>query len=371
VQPCGVSHSMVGALAGQVTASGNGPLQGISVEAYQFNNNWWDLVDSTSTDGAGNYRLNLGEGIYRVHFFDPSGTYLGEYYNDTPLFENAASVTVYADTTTPNINAVLEPPPPPAARVEGDVSQGVEAQTGQLNLSAWNGSSMTVSRAVTCTDGIPANVNLMVGTQSFSMTETPPGSNQYAASLTAGASGDLSAQGQYTMTVQWECAAQPQDAPIGQITVQLYDPSGRVSDADTGQAVEGASVTLYRVPGAFPDTATETRDCRTTITRQGSDWSDEPAAEAGLGVAVNPDLFVVNGTQEISPTANPQVTGSQGRFAWDVIEGCWYVAVQAKGYVTKTSPLVGVPPAITDLDIALRPIQPAYLPVIVRNARTP
>jgi hypothetical protein len=50
-----------------------------------------------------------------------------------------------------------------------------------------------------------------------------------------------------------------------------------------------------------------------------------------------------------------------------VVEGCWYVAVQAKGYKTRISPLVGVPPAVTDLDLKLTPGADVYLPLIIKR----
>lgn len=44
---------------------------------------------------------------------------------------------------------------------------------------------------------------------------------------------------------------------------------------------------------------------------------------------------------------------------------CWYVSVKAEGYRTEISPMVGVPPEVTDLDIQLQPEDAAiYLPVL-------
>ena len=52
---------------------------------------------------------------------------------------------------------------------------------------------------------------------------------------------------------------------------------------------------------------------------------------------------------------NPQQTDLDGRYGWDVVTGCWYVTVAATGYAALTSPVVGVPPEVTDLDLALTP----------------
>jgi len=58
----------------------------------------------------------------------------------------------------------------------------------------------------------------------------------------------------------------------------------------------------------------------------------------------------------IDPAVNPQITTAQGRYGWNVAAGCWYVVVAKTGYNTLTSPVVGVPPEVTDLDLQLVPI---------------
>lgn len=128
--------------------------------------------------------------------------------------------------------------------------------------------------------------------------------------------------------------------------VMLFDPSGFVTDEVTGDPIVGATVTLYKENGWLPDTAGTTADCRTIETRGFSGWT-QPADES---------LGVLPGTLIIEPDTNPQQTNSQGRYGWDVAAGCWYVTVEASGYFSKTSPVVGVPPEVTDLDITLTPI---------------
>jgi len=72
----------------------------------------------------------------------------------------------------------------------------------------------------------------------------------------------------------------------------------------------------------------------------------------------------------ISPTINPQLTGDDGYYGWEVAEGCWYVTIEADGYEPKASYVVGVPPAVTDLNMALQPLalpsQQVYLPLIMK-----
>jgi hypothetical protein len=134
--------------------------------------------------------------------------------------------------------------------------------------------------------------------------------------------------------------------------IQLIDPSGIVSDRATGKPIVGATVTLYKVPGAMPDEGGVTKQCRTINTRPGGaggNWDSLPPANLASGVL--PNLFFDPG--EISPVVNPQTTSSEGRYAWDVVKGCWFIKVEAAGYKTVISPLVGVPPEVKDLNIKM------------------
>ncbi|MCL4835520.1 MAG: hypothetical protein KJZ86_23980 [Caldilineaceae bacterium] len=136
-------------------------------------------------------------------------------------------------------------------------------------------------------------------------------------------------------------------------TPQLYDPSGIIRDAATLQPIVGATVTLYRIWGDLPDTRDETRQCRTVDTRPGGVWTGV-APDTGLmeDASLTP--------RQIDPQVNPQVTGEDGRYGWNVVTGCWYVKVSAPGYASKTSALVGVPPEVTDLDMTLDALNLPY-----------
>jgi hypothetical protein len=147
--------------------------------------------------------------------------------------------------------------------------------------------------------------------------------------------------------------------PLG--TPELYDPSGIIRDAATLQPIAGATVTLQRVPGALPDTPALTRDCRTIDTRPGGVWT----GTAGGGIFEQPGFVPA----QISPNVNPQITGADGRYGWNVVTGCWYVTVAAPGYASKISPLVGVPPEVTDLDLTLTALDlpnKSYLPLLMK-----
>jgi hypothetical protein len=147
----------------------------------------------------------------------------------------------------------------------------------------------------------------------------------------------------------------------------LYDPSGYVRNINTSQPITNASVSLYKVPFALPDTSTQTRDCRTIETRPGGisgTWQTLPPADINTGLLEDPTFS----PPRIDPPVNPQLTDDQGHYGWDVTTGCWFVVVSAPGYVTKISPAVGVPPEVTDLDVYLTPegAYKVYLPLILR-----
>jgi hypothetical protein len=79
-----------------------------------------------------------------------------------------------------------------------------------------------------------------------------------------------------------------------------------------------------------------------------------------------PVLLFQRAPDAIDPPINPQRTDKAGHYGWDVIRGCWYVKVEAPGYFTKFSAVAGVPPEVTDLDIASEPWKRVYLPVVLR-----
>jgi hypothetical protein len=360
-----------GDISGQVTAETTGAgLGGISALAYPTNGTWPEAARVT-TSATGHYTMtNLPVGDYRLYFTDPTGDYRAEYYNDQTTFANATTVTVAADTVTGGIDAALTPIPPPDTDVEGDVSVGNPPNSDEVVILVPRPrtGSMTLTQRVTCAGGVtPTGVTLLIDGKTFPMTALD--SERYQVTLTVPA--DLpNLQGPFDMSVRYQCDGTESTEAIGRIV--LYDPSGQITDAGTGAAITGAVVNLYRVPDAQPDSGTaQDGDCRTvtSLASAGETWSDQPAADLAAGGWLNPDLLEIDSTVGISPTINPQTTGSDGRYGWDVSEGCWYIAVSAEGYETQVSPLAGVPPEVTDLNIALEATatgESVYLPLVVK-----
>jgi hypothetical protein len=126
--------------------------------------------------------------------------------------------------------------------------------------------------------------------------------------------------------------AQTFTIPIGGIV--LIDPQGVVYDAElyderiaagdspeqarTAAAIEGATVTLQR--------------------KVGDDF-----------------VTVLSGDPGISPHINPQTTGADGKYQWDVSAGVYRVVVEKAGYDSVTSEAITIPPPVLDLHIRLEP----------------
>jgi hypothetical protein len=220
--------------------------------------------------------------------------------------------------------------------------------------------TITVTRELRCPDGSPVvspTLSLVLnGSVVFSVVMQPIGNNQYQAAVPA----DQVQNGAQIVTTI-NCGT-PIVVVVGQIT--LYDPSGIVSDAVTNAPIKDATVTLYYVPDwdalTGPDDIDSTA-CESNLSKPaGQAWSQPAPTELGGIIAPSSGL--------ISPTINPQKTSGIGYYGWDVAAGCWYVVVSAPGYQTKISPVVGVPPAVLDLNIKLSKANPkVYLPFIRKS----
>jgi hypothetical protein len=105
----------------------------------------------------------------------------------------------------------------------------------------------------------------------------------------------------------------------------LYvDPAGYIYDVNTGERISGATVWLQR-----PDSE--------------GGWENVPTGQT-------PPIM--------EPDVNPQVTGADGQYQWDVLEGTYRVHVEAPGYYPADSIVVIVPPPVTDLHVGLTPLPP-------------
>ena len=352
-----------GSVTGNVTSEG-GATFGTYVTLYQFNGTLWELRGSAFTDGDGNYTIgNLSPANYRAYFWPPLDSGLTpEFFSDWKGdISGATDIPVVAGATTPGIDAFLEPIPPPTGDAQSETgSVTVDPNTGEIVVTMPSGdpSDLTVTTIPSCQVGETVGDVMLVLTDaegsatSYPMTEDPLVPGQYVVVVPAAELPSFA-----TMTFNYTCNGVPQpEVILG--TLILYDPSGFITDANTGQPVVGATVSLFRVPGWRAQTSPEeiglANTCQSNLSRDldgdgdpDVPWSQE--APTGLGVFELP----IEGN--IDPAVNPQQTGGDGHYGWAVPEGCWYVVVQAQGYATLVSPLVGVPTEVTDLDLQLSP----------------
>jgi hypothetical protein len=364
---CGQSP---GGISGTVTLSDTTPLEGIQI--YLFRPLGGDMphsegekglvVTQTLTTGDGSYQIGgLGQDIgYLVHFVDPTNEYAYQYYDNQIYKEQATPVTVTLGMTRTGIDAVMSMPVPPFVSIDtenGAVSFNPDG-TANVNQYREHTSPITVTLPITCSAGIiPTDVNLVL-TPPFSFTIEYPmsamGADLYRAFVPAN---DMNTA---TLTVAYACDGVPSEIIVGHITV--YDPSGIISDAHSSDPVVGAMVKLYYVPGWIPRTGpTDTRPntCESNRSKDaGVPWSQPAPTE--LGVVPNPEF------KPYAPLLSYQLTDAVGYYGWDVSEGCWYVEVEAVGYESLTSPVVGVPPEVTDLDLTLTPKLRVFLPLVLR-----
>jgi len=359
---CGLAP---GGISGTVTLADATPLAGFQINIYRTFETLGHpgeggqglVVTHTLTGVDGSYLVGgLGEGIgYLVQFVDPTGQYGHQYYENVYIKEQATPVTVTAGTTIMGIDAVMGPPLPPIVTIDTDSGNVSYNPDGTANISMYRGNMtpITFTLPITCPGGItPTNVNLLLTPYYDEFPMTAVGGDLYEATIVA------NELGSGTVSTDYTCNGTPVATTVAYIT--LYDPSGIVSDAISGEPIVGALVRLYFVPGWIPRTgAADTRPdtCESNLSKaEGVPWSQP--APSDLGIVPNAEI------QPFAPRLSYQLTDETGYYGWDVSEGCWYVKVEAGGYQPLTSPVVGVPPEVTDLDLKLMPN--LYLPLLMR-----
>ncbi len=360
-----------GGISGHVSTPEGTPRPGVFVQAFRFNGFTWDFITVGTTDGSGDYVLDdLIIGTYHLFFLDPFGA--DEWYDDVTAFDAATDLVVTADTVTPDIDAILGTPDAPMVIVTGTglITIGVNPD-GTFDVSAQVMDSLSVTATVVCEDGDPPeSMNLVVGSTAFPMIPAPIGSGTFTVDILL--TGAMFPPGSiFDLTLAWVCDGLVFEQFIGTLTMRAaWDPSGQITDANTGQPVVGAVVLLHYVPGWLPrESPADVRPqtCESNLSKPpDAPWSQP--APTQFGVPVNPEVDEANGFPMIDPPANPQYTNQNGRYAWDVVTGCWYVVVFAQGYETLVSPVVGVPPEVTDLDLVLTPLPQSnlFLPLVIR-----
>ncbi|GAA4715499.1 carboxypeptidase-like regulatory domain-containing protein [Nocardioides conyzicola] len=132
-----------GHITGTVTGTGGVALEGISVTAMAYDSATDSLqpAGDASTDGSGFYDVSdLPAGTYRLSFFDPTGTYLTDYYENATNWLTATDIVVAAGATVGDKNAQLDQ----AVHITGTVTgvggaplQGIDVTAYRNDGDGW------------------------------------------------------------------------------------------------------------------------------------------------------------------------------------------------------------------------------------------
>jgi hypothetical protein len=238
------------------------------------------------------------------------------------------------------VDAGFVPTPPVGVPTVG-LPPGVDVDVETDPLSGQTWFTIPNSQASLCTEltinvpinpggGVVSNVTLLQNGTAIPMTD-PEGDGVWTATVICEAS-DLAVQ--YTLTEGG--SSETFVVPVGGIA--LIDPQGVVYELARYQAAiaAGKSPEQARAETAISGATVE-------LQRQGAD-----------GVFRK----VLSGDPGITPNVNPQTTGANGRYQWDVSAGVYRVVVRKAGFDTVTSREVTIPPPVLDLHVALGPPLP-------------
>ena len=276
----------VGFIAGKVT-SGGSPLGDVQVSLMAANARRFSFAGMTSADGT--YRIAAAPGEHKVQFLSP--WHVQQFYNARYSEGDAVGVSVVVGSAAGGIDAELVAIASPTAPPEGTVVGGWSSSRDGIPTF---GASDTISISHDgCSGGYasagPADFDLLRVT----LIEAPSGSGTYVGSLDLGS---FNITGWLQVTISEDC-----DGESAWVEFSVYiDPSGVVVD-QFGKPVAGATVTLLR---------------------------DNP------GTVIFDFEAVAGGSVLMDPTVNstnPDVTGADGRFRWDVVAGLWKIRAEAAG----------------------------------------
>jgi 5-hydroxyisourate hydrolase-like protein (transthyretin family) len=230
-----------GKISGTVHAPDGSPAAGIWVIAYRQYEKWWEPISGAETREDGTYVLGgLTTGTYRVEFFDPSGEYAWEYYDNKVMVERATNIAVTTGTITPGIDATLGV----AGKISGTVTsatdgtpiEGAWVNVYRNNAGSWD---WTWAGAETGPDG------------SYTIGGLPSGVYRLEYWDWSGAYAGEFYDGKDTLRSATAVAVRAGSTRAG-IDVTL-DPvggiSGTVTSAADGTTVQGAWVSAYRTVG--------------------------------------------------------------------------------------------------------------------------
>ncbi|MCI5225101.1 MAG: carboxypeptidase regulatory-like domain-containing protein [Candidatus Electrothrix sp. AX2] len=148
------SEEETGAISGRVT-DGTAGIPDVRIDVY--NNYSW--LASADTDENGNYTvIGLPAGEHKVKFSEYNSNYADEWYNDKGGLYDADPVSVTVNSTTPDIDAILEPGGSISGTVTDTSGAGIPGVIVYVfdNYPFWLGSAGTDENGNYTVIGLPA-----------------------------------------------------------------------------------------------------------------------------------------------------------------------------------------------------------------------
>ena len=121
-------------ISGVVRNGSSNPLANIDVRLYRNSGGVWRWFRSVTTDGNGAYVVSLTQtGTYRVGFYDRSGVYAPQFYNQVQDVESAADIAITKNSDVSNIDGTLTT----AGAISGHVSAAGGAGLAGIQVMAY------------------------------------------------------------------------------------------------------------------------------------------------------------------------------------------------------------------------------------------
>jgi hypothetical protein len=312
-----------GRIIGQVTDPGGDPVSGAAVQICPMTGGGSCVTRIADTDG--NYRAsNLPVGHYRLTGFP------GPDSNNSSASVDNVNVPAIGSTTTQDIELGPAPQPPPdgttiGPRIDDDPEDGVP--------SAYWGDPLHLATQG-CPGGSASYTMELEGriVRSGAMTESPAGSGSYVVDI---------------------APLQPNHG-VGEIRVHFTCPGGPADDVDFGIYIDPSGVVVDPAGNPVPD-------AQVTLYRS--------ASQQGPFFSVPRDSAVMSPDNR----RNPDRTDDNGHFGWDVVAGFYVVRAETDDGCTAQSPVLSIPPPVTDavLRLTCPPAPPPPAPPVVLPTQNP
>lgn len=257
--------ALAGTVAGSLTDSNGAPASGISVSVY-YATAWGagEWVGSATTDEAGRYSVSgLPAGDYKVGFWS-SGLLLGEWFDDAPYADSAATVSVGSGATV-TVDAELTIGATVAGVVTdeaGEPVEGVEVWARQASPGApgySSGVSTASDGSFTLSGLAPGDYRVQFMTQNASSNVVgewwDDAQTEAAATVLSLAPGEVAADVSARLAVGASITGVLRDGagePLADAQINLYDADGQWlregrAGADGAYDLRGLEAGTYRV----------------------------------------------------------------------------------------------------------------------------